>query len=253
MMTSQKAGVMTDRTTARLVGVLFIIATMAGMLSLAFQLPIIDAHDHLIRTSVDEGRVATGALFELIMAVSVVGIAIAIHPVLARFSERLALGYVVSRTVEGMVFLTDTVALLTLLTLSRDLAEAGPAGVSLLQTMGGAIQAARDWGGHGVLDAAVFSLSALILNYVLYRARLVPRMLSVWGLVGAASYMAAGVMVLYGLEPLSTVQVVLDVPLGIQELALAGWLIVKGFDAPPAEQPPTGLGPTVQKSRTLHG
>ncbi len=71
-----------------------------------------------------------------------------------------------------------------------------------------------------------------MLNYALYGAGLVPRWLSVWGLAGASLYIAAGAMVMYGLEPLSAAQVVLEVPLGVQEMALAIWLIVKGFNAP---------------------
>jgi hypothetical protein len=62
--------------------------------------------------------------------------------------------------------------------------------------------------------------------------------LSVWGLAGASLYLAAGVLVIYGLEPLSTTQVVLEVPLGVQEMVLAVWLIVKGFDAPASASGP---------------
>ena len=75
-----------------------------------------------------------------------------------------------------------------------------------------------------------FTVSALILNYALYRARLVPRWLSGWGLAGAVLYLAAGVAVLYGLEPMSATQNVLQAPLGLQEMVFAVWLIVKGFD-----------------------
>jgi hypothetical protein len=85
---------------------------------------------------------------------------------------------------------------------------------------------------------AAFALSALILNYALYRARLVPRWLSAWGLAGAALYLAGGVMVLFGLEPFSTIQNVLDAPLGVQEMVFAVWLIAKGFDAPAPHRPP---------------
>jgi hypothetical protein len=71
--------------------------------------------------------------------------------------------------------------------------------------------------------------------------------LSIWGLVGATTYLATGVMVMYGLEPLSTTQVVLEMPLGVQEMALAVWLIVKGFSAPhfgsEPEKAPAGLEP----------
>jgi 3-polyprenyl-4-hydroxybenzoate decarboxylase len=53
--------------------------------------------------------------------------------------------------------------------------------------------------------------------------------LTIWGLAGAAAYWAAGVSVLYGADPLTPIQVALNVPLAVQELALAGYLIVKGF------------------------
>ena len=91
--------------------------------------------------------------------------------------------------------------------------------------------AERDWVGHAILDAAVFSVGALVLNAALYQSRLVPRWLSLFGLAGAAAYLTAGLLVMYGLEPLSTPQVLLEAPLGLQEIALALWLIVKGFDS----------------------
>ena len=107
------------------------------------------------------------------------------------------------------------------------------------QSVGDAVLGARDWAGNAILDATAFGLSALLLNYTLYGARLVPRWLSVWGLAGASLYMAAGALVMYGLEPQSTAQVVLDAPLGLQEMALAIWLIVKGFNAPEVADAPS--------------
>jgi hypothetical protein len=123
------------------------------------------------------------------------------------------------------------VLLLTLLTVSRGFVDAGAADAVHFQALGDSVLGARDWAA-AVLDLTAFGLSALILNYALYAARLVPRWLSVWGLAGASLYMAAGAMVMYGLEPLSTTQVALEAPLGLQEMALALWLIVKGFNAP---------------------
>jgi Domain of unknown function (DUF4386) len=81
-----------------------------------------------------------------------------------------------------------------------------------------------------VLGVIAFSVSALILNYVLRRADLVPRWLASWGLAGAVLYLATAAMVLYGLEPLSATQNLLQAPLGIQEMVFAIWLIVKGFN-----------------------
>lgn len=229
---------MTDRTTARVVGSLFIVASVAGAVGLAIQQSVLDSSEYLTEAALKENRVATGALLELIMGVAAVGIAIAIYPVLRRRTERLALGYVVARTIEAVIYVIGSIVLLSLLTVSREFVDAGAPDASHFQTLGGLLLAVRDWGGHGVLDAAVFTVGALILNYALYRARLVPRWLSVWGLAGASLYLAAGVLVIYGLEPLSTTQVVLEVPLGVQEMVLAVWLIVKGFDAPASASGP---------------
>ena len=226
-----------DRATARVVGVLFIVGTVAGGLGLALSQPLVDASDYLTKLSLHEDRVATGALFTLIMGVALVGVSIVIYPVLRRHSERLALGYVVARTVESVFYVIDAVLLLTLLTVSRGLVDAGAPDASHFQALGDSVLGARDWAA-ALLDLTAFGLSALILNYALYGARLVPRWLSVWGLAGAALYMLAGAMVLYGLGPLSTTQAVLDAPLGLQEMVLAIWLIVKGFNAPAAVAAP---------------
>ena len=218
---------MTDRTTARVVGCLFIAATVSGILSLVFWQPVL-GDDYLAQASLNPNRVATGALMMIVMTVAIVAIPIVMYPILRRFSVRLAMGYIVARMIEVVVFFVGAIGVLMLLSLSRDSVGAG-ADVSHLQTLGGVLKDGRD-GADEVLGVMAFSVSALILNYVLYRARLVPRWLSDWGLAGAGLYLAAGVMVLYGLEPLSATQNVLQAPLGLQEMVFAVWLIVKGFD-----------------------
>ncbi|HZD17485.1 MAG TPA: DUF4386 domain-containing protein [Actinomycetota bacterium] len=233
---------MGDRATARVVGSLFIAATVAGVLAGVFQQAVVNEPDYLMQMTLHEGRVATGALLELLMGVAVVGIVIAIYPVLRRYSERFALGYVVARTIEGVLYGVSAIALLTLLTVSGDFVEAGASEASRLQTLGATVAAARDWGNATVLVFA-FTLSALILNWVLYRARLVPRWLSVWGLVATPLFLAEGVWVLYGLDPFSTTQTLMDLPLAVQEMTLALWLIFKGFAAPTVVPEPEGRSP----------
>jgi Domain of unknown function (DUF4386) len=214
---------MTHRTTARVVGALFIVGTVAGVVGLALEQPLVDATDYLAQISMNEARLTAGALLELVMSTALIAIAVAIYPVLRRFSERLALGYVAARTVEGVIIILGTINLLTLLTVSR--APGGP----VQQALGDTLVAARDWGGHAVLDVTAFPMSALILNYTLHRARLVSPVLTIWGLAGATAYWAAGVSVLYGADPLTPIQVALNVPLAVQEMALAVYLIVNGF------------------------
>jgi hypothetical protein len=165
------------------------------------------------------------------MGTAAVAIAVVIYPVLSRSSQRLALGFVAARAIEAVIYLIDAIAVLTLLSVSGSFVDAGTPGASPFQPLGSALLAVRDSAGNVVLDVTAFTVSALILNFVLYRAGLVPRWLSAWGLIGAVAYLGAAFMVLYGLEPGSTTQMLLDVPLGVQEMALALWLIIRGFNA----------------------
>jgi hypothetical protein len=220
---------MTDRATARAVGILFLIGSIAGGIALPLQDSVVGGDNHLTAASAHPDRLATGVLLQFVMGVAVVSIAVVIYPVLRRATERLAVGYVVARALEGMVFVVSGTWLLTLSTISAKYVASDDG--STYSALGQLIAAERDWLGHGVLDAAVFSLGALVLNAALYRAQLVPRWLSLWGLAGATAYLTAGLLVIYGLEPLSTPQVVLEAPLGLQEIALALWLIVRGFSA----------------------
>jgi hypothetical protein len=212
-----------NKRVARIVGIFYIAATVAGLVGLAVEDPVLlDNANYLIDVSANEIRVITGTLCELIMAVAVVGIAITAHQVLKKHNASIAIGYVGARLVEGVIYIIGAISLLTLLTLSQEFAAAGTPDASYFHTLGELLLAVRDWGGHVILDVAVFPLGALIFYAVLFQARLVPRWLSGWG-----------VLVLFAVfEPLSTIHIVLQAPLGIQELALALWLIVKGFSSP---------------------
>jgi hypothetical protein len=207
---------------------LFLVGTIAGLIGLPLQESVVGGGDYLTAASAHADRLATGVLLQLVMGVAVVAIAVVIYPVLRRRTERLAMGYVVARVLEAVVYLVGAAGLLALITVSERYVAADDA--SGYAAVGRLVMAQRDWSGHAVLDAAVFSVGALVLNAALYLSRLVPRWLSLWGLIGAAAYLIAGLLVMYGLEPLSTPQVVLEAPLGLQEIALALWLIIKGFD-----------------------
>ena len=221
-----------DRKAAILTGVFFIIGTVAGMISLGvFTDPVVGAPDVLVSVSANEGKVIMGVLFELVMAVALAGMAIAIYPVLRKHSPSLAIGYFGARILEVGIFILSAISLLTLVTLSKAFVGAGAPDASYFQTSGEMLLAIRDWGGHAVLDVAVFPLGALLLNGLLYRARLVPRWVSGWGFIGATLYWAAGLLVMFGIiNPLETIHISLQAPLGVQEIALALWLIIKGFN-----------------------
>ena len=160
------------RKAAIIVGVFYILAAVAGILSAVFG-PDTDALDYLAKLSANQNRVMTGALLEFTMAVMIVGISIYLYPILNKYYETLAFGYVVFRTIEVVILAFCAISLLILLTLSQDFVLAGTPDNSWFQTSGNLLLAAREWGG-GVFSAIVFSLSALILNFILYRSLLIP-------------------------------------------------------------------------------
>lgn len=215
---------------ARTTGILFIVATAAGAAGAAALAPILTDANYLINASAYEGSMIAGVIFTLIMALSVVGIPITMYPVLKKQNRGLAMGYVGARFLEAMFYFAQATLFLTLLTLSREFIAAGTPDNSYYQTLGALITAASDWSGHVILDLAVFSVGALVFNLMLFKSRLVPRIVSGFGIIGAIMYFSAAALILFGHEPLSTIQIVLSIPLALSEIVLALWLIIKGFN-----------------------
>jgi hypothetical protein len=219
-----------SRKIAIIAGVLFIIATVASVLGTLFSKPILDAPDYLIDISANGNQVTIGALLAFIAALASASIAISLYPILRKYNEGLALGAVGFRLIEAVFNIARVMGLLLLLTLSQEFVKAGALDSSYFQTSGVLIVAGRDWMGN-VGSLLPFCLGALMYYYIFYQTRLIPRWLSGWGLVGAALCMVAGMLVMFRvIGPMSTTQIVLAVPIGLQEMVLAVWLIVKGFN-----------------------
>jgi hypothetical protein len=220
----------TNRRIAVVAGVLFIVATVADVISRAVLLtPILGAPDYLTRISANEGQVLLGALFLLIGAVAAAGIAIALYPVLRKHNEALAVGSVGFRLIEGAFYLGIVVCLLVLVTASRESANAATSAPSIYEAPAALVMAARD--SLGQVAVMAFGLGGLMYYWVFYRSRLVPRWLSAWGLVAVTSVMVSGLLVMLGLiEVFSPPQLVLALPIFLQEMVLAVWLIAKGFN-----------------------
>jgi hypothetical protein len=212
--------------TARIVGALFIAATVASSLSIAISSPILEPPDFLSSISANEHQVIMAALLMLIDVIGVVGIAVMMYPILKRRSETSAIGYVAARIIEGVFHSGYVVIVLVLLALSQEFVGAGAPDASYFQTAGTLLRAASD----RVFSLGLglpFAISALILNYSLYQSRLIPRWLSGWGFVGAALVLA-----LYVLEYFDIHQTeILHLAIALQEMIFAVWLIVKGFNA----------------------
>ena len=156
---------MTDRATAAAVGTLFLVATIAGGIGLSLQESVVGGDDYLTAASAHSDRLATGVLLQLVMGVAVVAIAVVIYPVLRRGTERLAMAYVVARTLEAAIYVVSATGLLALITVSEKYVAAQDG--TAYAALGQLVRAERDWSGNAILDAAVFTVGALVLNAAL--------------------------------------------------------------------------------------
>ena len=220
----------TYRGNAIAAGVLFIACSAASILSIVPLGAAVGAPVDFATLAANDNRVVLTALIEFIWAATGMGIAIALYPVLRKFNPALALGSVAGRAVENVFVLVGALSLLGLLTVSQQ--AAGSAVPSSFQALGDALVAVRDWV-HGFVALIPFGIGVFMYYVVLYRSRLVPRWLSGWGLVAVVLSVVATLYAGFTQEfGFTTVNNVLNIPMGIQEMVLAVWLIVKGFNTP---------------------
>ncbi len=156
----------TNRKTAIITGIIFIIATAAGLLGNALTGSIVGAPDYLVQIAANKNLVVVGALLAFVAAAGSAGIAISLYPVLRKHNEGLALGSVGFRLVEGVFYLVGVLGLFSLLSLGQEYASAGPQAAPAIQVLGDLILAVRVWAGF-VLGVIAFCLGA---GYVLLRA-----------------------------------------------------------------------------------
>jgi len=217
------------------VGILLIACTATTILSVVPLGSTLDSSDYLTQLAADDSRVIWTALIEFAWAATGAGIAIALYPVIRRHHPALALASVAGRVAEGMFVLIGTVSLLALLTVSQESLTPGADPAAFTAT-GDALLAVRDWT-MGFVGVLPFLAAALMYYYVLYRTRLVPRWLSGWGLAGAALGLIAAVYCAYIQDfGLSTLNTVLNIPIALQEMVLAVWLLTKGFTPSGADE-----------------
>lgn len=214
------------RKIAVITGVIFIIATVTNFLA-ASLMPAVTGTDYLIRFSVHANQVATGALLYLIAHFACAGIAIAMYPVLKERNAGLALGSVVFRTIEAAFYMVGLVSLLSLLTLGQQFTAAGAADRALLQAIGGSLVSVHDHA--GLLAVFAFCLGAFMYYYLFFQSRLIPLWLSGWGIVASILMMTACVLALFSGNRITS-YIPLAAPIALQEMVLAVWLIVKGFN-----------------------
>ena len=213
----------THRKTAIIVGVLFIIGTVSGILSLNF-LGSLDELDYLVQVSANETQIIIGTLLIMVMGFALAMVPVVLFPIFRKYNEALALGAVVFRgALEAAIYIAQAITLLLLLAVSQEYVKAGATDGAYYQTLGTLLLQADHW--LAIILSIVLSIGALMIYYVFYQSKLMPRWLAAWGLGGALLYVAAPLLGMFGFD-----LEILMMPLALQEMALALWLIIKGFN-----------------------
>ncbi len=210
-------------------GVLFVIADIAGFLTFAFW-GVLNNPDYLIKVAENRNQVVIGALLVVIMELACSGIAVWLYPALKKYNEALALWAVGLRIMESVLGIVSAIGLLALVPLSQQFIEAGAPDASYFQTLGTLIQTMHGWT-TDVFMLFAWGLGALLYNYIFFRTKLIPRWLSGWAIAAIPVHLASCLLFIFAVIGTSSpIQIILLVPSALQELTLAIWLIIKGFN-----------------------
>lgn len=221
------------RTTASIVGWLFIVTYITAIAAkVAFYPPLFEG-DYVTGPGQDT-RVLWGAVFEVVLIIANIGSATFLWPVLRRQHESLALSYVAARIMESVFIAVGVLSVLTVVTLRQTYAAGDPGAAAGLTVAGDAFLRLQEWT-FGLGPSFVVGVgNGVILGYLMYRSRLVPRRLAVLGLVGGPLIILSGVAAMVGMIELDgTWQVVAAIPEFFWELGLGIYLVVKGFKPAP--------------------
>jgi len=215
------------RGTAVIVGAFFLIAMVTSLAGGIWLESMLGAPDFLSTVSANKVQVLTGSLLELINCIAVVGIAVGMFPVFKKYGEGLALGYVALRIIEATVLVVAVISPLALIPLSQAYLAAGSSDTSSFQAVGSLLVAVRGQLA-GLLVPIFFGAGALLFYSLLYRSRLVPRFISIWGLIAVVLLLAWNLLEAFGVS--ISAGMVFGLPIILNEIFLGIWLIAKGFN-----------------------
>lgn len=218
----------TYKQNAVIVGILFIIATVFLFVGGAFYGPVLDTPDFLEVAYPNRTSATIGMLIEFSCILAIPLIPVFAFPVLRKHSETLALGYVVFRLFEAVLFVLVDITKLSLIKVSELHLAADSSNAAAIANIGATIQGWNEWG--WVFYVLIFAFGALIFYTALFRYRLLPRWISIWGLIAAVLLMTSAIMAMFEIDLPDAVFGLLVVPIAVQEMVMALWLIIKGFN-----------------------
>lgn len=220
-----------EQRTARILGAWFL-GTFVAVPAFFFYDPILTHADYVVGGGQDT-RVAVGGLLEILLAVAGIATAVVIFPIVKRVNESVALGYIAVRTVESILILVGVVSLMSVVALRQDLADAAGNSGALVELARGLLAVHDQTRLLGPQFCAGLG-NGILLGYLMWRSRLLPRPLVMVGLIGGPLALVAGLGVLLGAwDTTSGLPVALTAPEAIWEFSLSVWLLARGFRPSP--------------------
>jgi hypothetical protein len=215
---------------ARIFGVLFALTIVTSIAGLLLYDPVLNDADYILGDGADT-RIQLGALCEIFLAITNIGTAVVIWPIVRRQSETLALSYVASRIVESTVIVVGLISLLSVVTLREDFAGAG-ANADSLDIAGQSLVAIHDYTfllGPGFC----VGVNGIVLGYLFLKSGLVPRQLAMFGVVGGPLIFASSIAVLLGAYEQDGAHFIFSIPEIVFEVGITIYTIWKGFRPSP--------------------
>lgn len=225
----------TNKKIAVVVGVLFLIALILNIIASGLMDPFLSVPDYLVNAFPHKSAVIIGNMLNFICAIAMIFIPIVLFPIANKINKNLGLGYVVFRFLEGVLQIFIAIKYLSLIGLSSQYLHAAPGNIPFLQSIGDSIQSEIHWA--EIIYVMIYIGGALTFYPLLYKSKLVPRFLSVWGILAVLLLLVGEIMGMFGLGIFSTLPlmkafVYFAPPVALNELVLSIWLISKGFNAP---------------------
>lgn len=211
------------RKTALVAGILYLL-TFVSIPTLSLYSPVHDPN-YIVGIGPDTPALI-GAILELIVALACIGTAVTLYPVVKRQNEAVALGFVSSRILEAATIFAGIACILTIISLRQ--AGAGANALSTSQALV-ALYDRMFLLGQGLMPA----VNALLIGSLLFKSRLVPRIIPLIGFVGVPLLIASHAAVAFGfLDRVSVLTGIAALPIAMWEMLLGFWLVFKGFNHP---------------------
>jgi hypothetical protein len=215
------------KTAARMFGIFFIVTFLSYGIGSGLIDSVITTQDFLANVNVNQTQVVIGVvLMALVHTFLNIGMPVIMLPILKPYNIHLAYGYLSAAIAATVTLVVGAICVLLLLPLSDVYVNASSVTIPNIEIMGMLLKKGSFFGYH--MGMALWSLGGLMFVSLLYTSKLVPRPMSVWGMIGYVVLLLGSISEMFGHNDI--IEIVSVIPGGLFEITLSVWLIVKGFN-----------------------